>query len=132
MINRRLFVQSNALAAGSAALPDTASAPKPKRALMKLGATVMGGSFREGGRGPFAGGPPAGEEGRGRRASAGPRDPEQGFKPMGRFGIKNVAATAQIAGGRLYVTVDILNPPFLPSSHIDRKRHPATSNRSRQ
>jgi mannonate dehydratase len=115
---------------------------------MKLGATVMGGGFGEG-RGMFPGGAPPGAaapvgEGLrgGRRAGAGPRDPEQGFKSLGRWGIKNVVATAQIADGRLYATVeelkrltdiadkygmavDLLNPPFLPSSHIDRERHPA-------
>ena len=68
--------------------------------------------------------------------------PKQGFRSLGRWGIKNVVATAQIADGRLYatvdelkrltdiadkygMTVDVLNPPFLPSSHIDRERHPA-------
>ena len=65
-----------------------------------------------------------------------------GFRSLGRWGIKNVVAGAQIADGRLYATVDelkrltdiadkygiavdVLNPPFLPSSHIDRERHPA-------
>jgi mannonate dehydratase len=67
---------------------------------------------------------------------------EAGFRSLGRWGIKNVVAGAQIADGRLYATVDelkrltdvadkygiavdVLNPPFLPSSHIDRERHPA-------
>jgi mannonate dehydratase len=67
---------------------------------------------------------------------------EAGFRALGRWGIKNVVAGAQIADGRLYATVDelkrltdladkygiavdILTPPFLPSSHIDRERHPA-------
>jgi len=117
--------------------------------MMKLGATVMGGGFGEGGRRDFSngpggpGGPPAGDGARRPRAAGGaPRDPEQGFKSLGRWGSKNVVATAQIADGRLYatvdelkkltdiadkhgMTVDILNPPFLPSSHIDRERHPA-------
>jgi mannonate dehydratase len=85
---------------------------------------------------------------------------EAGFRALGRWGIKNVVAGAQIGDGRLYATVDelkrltdladkygiavdILNPPFLPSSHIDRERHPsimlgrvrsetATSNRSKR
>jgi mannonate dehydratase len=146
--NRRSFISSGTIAAaGSAANLSTASAAaKPKRAMMKLGATVMGGGFGEGGRRDFSngpGGPPAGDPARRARAAGGaPRDPEQGFKSLGRWGIKNVVATAQIADGRLYatvdelkkltdiadkygMTVDILNPPFLPSSHIDRERHPA-------
>ncbi len=141
-MDRRHFFASSALAAATA-IPGEAKGTKSKRALMKLGATVMGGGFGEGGgRGPFPGGPPAGE-GRGpRRGTGQPRDPEQGFKSLGRWGIKNVVATAEIADGRLYatvdelkkltdiadkygMTVDILNPPFLPSSHIDRERHPA-------
>ena len=165
-MNRRHFVTSTALAtAATTSLAPTASAAKPKRALMKLGATVMGGGFRGGfgeggpGRGAFPGGPggpgapggPAGPGGppptgeaprRPRPASTAPRDPELGFKSLGRWGIKNVVATAQIADGRLYatvdelkrltdtaakygMTVDVLNPPFLPSSHIDRERNPA-------
>jgi len=146
--NRRNFINSGALAgAGSAANLSLASAAaKPKRAMMKLGATVFGGGFGEGGRRDFSNGPAGptpGEAARRPRGAGGPpRDPEQGFKSLGRWGIKNVVATAQIADGRLYatvdelkkltdiadkygMTVDILNPPFLPSSHIDRERHPA-------
>src|SRR6185369_10257808 len=126
---------------------DLAAAAKPKRALMKMGATVGGGFGEGGGRGEGPAGAPAapaadGARG-GRRGGGGqPRDPEQGFRSLGRWGIKNVVASAQIADGRLYATVDelkrltyiadkygiavdILNPPFLPSSHIDRERHPA-------
>jgi mannonate dehydratase len=140
-MNRRQFVSSGALAAAVTSTQTTTVDAAPKRALMKLGATVSGGG-RRGGRGEFAAATPSGEPGRGRRGSGQPRDPEQGFKSMGRFGIKNVVATAQIADDRLFatveelkrltdmadkygVTVDILNPPFLPSSHIDRERHPA-------
>jgi mannonate dehydratase len=78
----------------------------------------------------------------GGRGAAANRDPEAAYKSLGRWGIKNVVGTARIADGRLYatvdelnqltamadkygVTVDVLNPPFLPSSHIDRERHPA-------
>jgi mannonate dehydratase len=143
-MNRRNFVTSSAMAAVGSASAGSAAAAKPKRALMKLGATVMGGFG--GGRGEFPGGPGAGPSGEGarvgRRPGGPPRDPEQGFKSLGRWGIKNVVATAQIADGRLYatvdelnrltdmaakygMTVDLLNPPFLPSSHIDRERHPA-------
>jgi len=151
-MNRRDFVSSGSVAAiGAAAQSQTAQAAKPKRALMKVGATVMGGGFRGGGGrggpgGPVPGGAPPSAEGAAARAprpAAGPpRDPEYGFKSLGRWGIKNVVATAQIADGRLYatvdelkkltdtadkygITVDILNPPFLPSSHIDRERNPA-------
>ena len=143
-MNRRRFVTASALAATASTMQSQrARAAKSKRALMKMGATVMrGGGFAEGGRRP--GGPPEGESSgrRERRGGGAPRDPEQGFKSLGRWGIKNVVATAQIADGRLYatveelkrltdtadkygMTVDVLNPPFLPSSHIDRERHPA-------
>jgi mannonate dehydratase len=119
---------------------------------MKLGATVPGGGGGEGEGGgrragrrgegvPGAAAPAEGARG-GRRGGGQPRDLEQGFKSLGRFGIKNVVATAPIADGRLYatveelkrltdiadkngMTVDVLNPPFLPSSHIDRERNPA-------
>ena len=142
-MNRRRFVTSGAVAAAVfSAETKIIDAAAPKRALMKLGATAGGGG-REGGGGEGADGAPAAEGGRGgRRGSGQPRDPEQGFKSLGRFGIKNVVATAQSADGRLYATVeelkrltdiadkygmsvDVLNPPFLPSSHIDRERHPA-------
>jgi len=107
---------------------------------MKLGATVGGeggGGGRRGGGAPAEGVErPRGGGGRGGGSS------EQGFKSLGRWGIKNVVATAQIADGRQYATVeelkrltdiadkygmsvDVLNPPFLPSSHIDREQHPA-------
>ncbi len=143
-MNRRQFVTSGAVAAAVSATPaGSLGAATPKRALMKLGATVPGGFGEGGGRGEGAPGPPAEGGGRGGRRGGGqPRDPEQGFKSLGRFGIKNVVATAQIADGRLYATVDelkrltdiadkygmavdVLNPPFLPSSHIDRERNPA-------
>src|SRR5260370_5336523 len=141
-MNRRQFVTSGALAAAVVGAPPmTSAAATPARALMKLGATVADGG--EGGRGAARGGA-AGTEGAGvgRRGSGQPRDVEKGFKSLGRWGIKNAVATAEIADGRLYATVDelnrltgiadkygaavdILNPPFLPSSHIDRERHPA-------
>ncbi len=141
-MNRRNFLTSGTLAAAASTLDPQPAPAKPKRALMKLGATVFGG-FPEGMRRPTPGGPQAGASPRPpRRDSGQPRDPEQGFKSLGRFGIKNVVATAQIADGRLYatvdelnrltgiadkygMTVDVLNPPFLPSSHIDRERNPA-------
>ena len=143
-MNRRQFVCSGTIAgAASVIQPKSTSAATPKRALMKLGATVPGGPG-EGGRGasPNAAAVAEGSGRGGRRGGGPPRDPEQGFKSLGRWGIKNVVATAQIADGRLYatvdelnrltaiadkygMTVDVLNPPFLPSSHIDRESHPA-------
>jgi mannonate dehydratase len=143
-MNRRQFVTSSAVGAALSGHPaSTSLAAKPKRALMKAGATVMSGGFGDGGRGELAAEAGAGETGRaGRRGGGRPRDIEQGFKSLGRWGIKNVVATAQISDGRLYasveelkrltdiadkygMTIDVLNPPFLPSSHIDRERHPA-------
>jgi len=148
-MNRRQFVTSGALAAAVTPTQTNAlAATPPKRALMKLGATVPGGGGGEGGRGEGGRGegvgaaPPAEGARGGRRGSGQPRDLDAGFKSLGRFGIRNVVATAQIADGRLYatvdelkrltgiadkygMTVDVLNPPFLPSSHIDRERHPA-------
>ena len=143
-MNRRQFVCSGTIAgAASVIQPKSTSAATPKRALMKLGATVPGGPG-EGGRGasPNAAAVAEGSGRGGRRGGGQPRDLDQGFRSLGRFGIKNVVATAQIADGRLYatveelkrltdiadkygMTVDVLNPPFLPSSHIDRERHPA-------
>ena len=149
-MNRRHFISTTALAAAvSTSTP--ASAATPKRALMKLGATAGGGggggedgpapgAAVAGGDGAAAGAPRGGRNG-GRGGGAN-RDPEAAFKSLGRWGIKNVVATARIADGRMYatveelnrltemagkygMTVDVLNPPFLPSSHIDRERHPA-------
>ncbi len=134
-MNRRSFLSSGAaMAALTSSQPTGAAAATAKRALMKVGATVQGGGG--GGRGGPAGGAPPGA------GLAGNTDAEYGFRSLGRWGIKNVVATAQIADGRLYATVeelkrlidtagkygisvDVLNPPFLPSSHIDRERHPA-------
>src|SRR5579884_4258994 len=64
------------------------------------------------------------------------------LKYLARYGVRNICAYPEIAGGRLYATVDELNrtrelagnngisvdciaPPFLASSHIDREKHPA-------
>jgi mannonate dehydratase len=61
---------------------------------------------------------------------------------LARYGVRNICGYPEIAGGRLYATVDELNrmldiahkysvsvdclaPPFLASSHIDREPHPA-------
>jgi mannonate dehydratase len=64
------------------------------------------------------------------------------LQAVARYGIKNIVSSAQIAGGRLYATVDelkrmrdvaekngisvdVLTPPFLSSTHIDVEKHPA-------
>src|SRR5262245_36385726 len=148
-MNRRQFITSGTLAGAVCAThPNASTAATPKRALMKMGAVMGGGAGEGGGRGEGVGraegGAPAeggGARG-GRRGGGQPRDMEANFRALGRWGIKNVVAGAQIADGRLYATVDelkrltdladkygiavdVLNPPFLPSSHIDRERHPA-------
>ncbi|MDP3749378.1 MAG: mannonate dehydratase [Phenylobacterium sp.] len=67
---------------------------------------------------------------------------EARFSYFARYGVRNICAKPQIAEGRLYATVaeigtvrdaaarfgvsvDILEPPILRSSHIDREPHPA-------
>ena len=112
-MNRRQFISSSGAAAAalsSGLTMDTASAAPPKRALMKLGTETSMGDAR--------------------------------LKTLARFGLKNVGGAPPIADGRLYATVDelkrtrevaekngisydIVTPPFLASSHIDRERHPA-------
>lgn len=64
------------------------------------------------------------------------------LKYLARYGVRNMCGYPQIAGDRLYATVqelsrmtdlagkngisvDCIAPPFLASSHIDRERHPA-------
>ena len=110
---------------------------------MKAGATA---GFGEGEREERPGEGRRTEDSVGGRRGAGgrvPRDPEEGFRTLGRWGIKNVGASASIADpDRLYATVDelkslrdmadnygiivdVLNPPFPPSSNIDREKHPA-------
>lgn len=113
-MNRREFLSSGAAASllpGVTAEPAGAApvAGQRKRALMKVSADV----------------PPT----------------EAGMKAVARYGVKNVVSRAEIADGRLYATVeelsklrdlaerngismDILTPPHLASSHIDREAHP--------
>ena len=67
---------------------------------------------------------------------------EAHFKYLARYGVEACCASPQIAGDRLYATVDeikalvdlgekckvsidCITPPFLESSHIDREKHPA-------
>ncbi len=64
------------------------------------------------------------------------------LKYFARYGVRDITGYPEIAGGRLYATVDELKamrdladknginiegiaPPFLTSSHIDREKHPA-------
>ena len=64
------------------------------------------------------------------------------LKYLARYGVRNICGYPQIEGGRLYATVDELKrmtdmaakyyisvdvtaPPFIPSSYIDREKHPA-------
>ncbi len=64
------------------------------------------------------------------------------FQYLARYGVRNICGYPEISGGRLYATVEELQrlrdlagkygisvnmiaPPFLSSSHIDRERHPA-------
>ncbi|HTL03409.1 MAG TPA: mannonate dehydratase [Vicinamibacterales bacterium] len=120
-MNRRKFISSSsagAAGAAAAALAVGGLAPAPvaaqasKKVLMKVGAN---GSVTE-----------------------------EGLNAVLRYGIKNITASAPIAdreSGRLYATVDelqawreaaekkgvsidILTPPNLASSHIDRERNP--------
>ena len=67
---------------------------------------------------------------------------EKHFQYLARYGVRNVCGYPEIAGDRVYATVDELKrlrdlgdrtkisvdciaPPFLESSHIDREKHPA-------
>jgi len=116
-MNRRQFIASSGAAAvalgrglSPAAAAATQSSPASKRALMKVSADVA------------------------------PDDAK--MKAVARYGVKNAVSHAEIAGDRLYATVDelsrmrdvaekngisvdILTPPNLASSHIDREAHPA-------
>jgi mannonate dehydratase len=113
-MDRRQFIYSSGAAAaaltGGGRMPASVFAAQAKRALMKPGATA--------------------------------RVDDAALKVVARYGIKHIIASAQIADGRLYATVDelkqareiaerngmkieILTPPNLSSSHIDRERNPA-------
>ena len=122
MNRRRFLTQSSVAAAAAAALgagataigAETAAQPAGrKRALMKVGAS-----------------------------SANAYD-EGSLKACLRYGVKNITASPRIADGRLYATVeelerfrdlpdklgvsiDILTPPNVASTHIDRERNPAS------
>src|SRR5437660_2551199 len=114
-MNRRTFISSSGAVAAAALTsgglaPQTASAATPKRALMKVGATAQ--------------------------------CDDEHLKAVARYGIKHVVSAPPIAdAGRLYATVDelkqmrdvadrngvsvyLLTPPNLASSHIDREKNP--------
>ena len=111
-MNRRQFVStSGAAAAALTTIPSGPAAAAPKRALMKLGCQTA------------------------------PTN-EQHLRYLARYGVEGICGYPEIAGGRLYATVEeltrmrdmaekyrirveLLAPPFLASSHIDRERHPA-------
>ena len=98
-MNRRQFVTSGALtAAVSAPNQNTIASAKPMRALMKLGATVRGGGSARGERGESPARPQVGE-GVNRRGAGQPRDLEQGFRSLGRWGVKNVFAPLRLQMG---------------------------------
>jgi mannonate dehydratase len=111
-MNRRQFISSSGAAAvlSNGLATSTTSAAPAKRALMKLGTETQMNDAR--------------------------------LKSLARFGLTNVGGPPPIADGRLYANVDelkrtrevaekngisydIVTPPFLASSHIDRERHPA-------
>jgi mannonate dehydratase len=112
-MNRRQFLSSSGFAAVAVTTAHAAPAPvaaaPSKRALMKVAADVA------------------------------PVDAQ--LKAVARYGIKNIVSHPQIADGRLFATVeeltrmreaaernglsvDVLTPPNLASSHIDREAHP--------
>jgi len=123
LMDRRNFLSSTAIGAAAAALGGggmaeaAGQAAKPaaataKRALMKVGATARGVD-------------------------------DESLKALARYGVTHVVVNAPIAEqGRLYATVDeltqqrelvernkltvaVMTPPNLTSSHIDRERNPA-------
>ena len=111
MKRRRFMSFSSAAAAALAGSgPAAASATTPRRALMKLGTETGISDVR--------------------------------LTYLARFGVKNVCAGPKPPDGRLYATVDelksmrdaadkygisvdLLNPPFLSSNHVDTEKHAA-------
>ena len=109
-MNRRQFVSNSGAALAAAAHPSSIAAA-PKRALMKLGCQTTPTS-------------------------------EEHMKYLARYGVEGICGTPEVPDGRLYATVDelkrmremaekyrirvdLIAPPFLASSHIDREKHPA-------
>ena len=112
-MNRRQFISSSGAAAAalsSGSTTQTASAAPAKRALMKLGTETQLGDAR--------------------------------LKSLARYGLKNVGGSPPRAEGSVWpalddlkrarelaekngISYDIVTPPILASSHIDRERHPA-------
>src|SRR6202789_3186450 len=112
MMNRRQFVSSSGAAAAlsSGLATETASAAPAKRALMKLGTETQ--------------------------------ISDASLKRLARYSLTNVGGPCPVAEGHMWASVaelkqphdlaqksgisdDIVPPPILASSHIDRERHPA-------
>ena len=130
-MNRRNFFTISGLAAAGLTLGGSAAT-----------SALEGGTSASAGTGPKAG------KGPGKRpvllkvgCQSGPSNDEH-FAYFARYGVRNICAAPKIADGRLYPTVaeleqlkemanrhglsvDLLTPPQLPSSHIDRERNPA-------
>jgi mannonate dehydratase len=109
-MNRRDFFSSGCAAAVLTGIPPVAAAP-PAGPLMRLG------------------------------CQSAPTN-EQHLQYLERYGVQGICGYPEIADGRLYatpdelhrmrdlaerhhITLDIIAPPFLASSHIDREKHPA-------
>jgi mannonate dehydratase len=107
-VNRRDFL---ALGAAAGAVPSGAAGAPSKRALMKLG------------------------------CQSAPTN-ETHLAYLARYGVRNICGYPEISDGRLYasvdelkrmvdlagrngISVDMIAPSFLPSSHIDAEKHPA-------
>jgi mannonate dehydratase len=112
-MNRREFVATSGVGALALSIPSSprASEIPSKRALMKLG------------------------------CQSGPAD-ETHIAYLARYGVRNFCASVQTPPDRLYPTVeelnqlrdtankygvslDMIDPPFLASTHIDNEKHPA-------
>ena len=109
-MNRRNFLSSGCAAAALTGIPPAAAAP-PTGPLMRLG------------------------------CQSAPTN-EQHLQYLERYGVQGICGYPENADGRLYatpdelhrmrdlaerhhITLDIIAPPFLASSHIDREKHPA-------
>jgi mannonate dehydratase len=126
-MNRRHFISASAVGAAATALGDGGIA----------------GALEQASKGSPAGSPSAAAKPALMKVGATARCDDASLKAIVRYGIKNIVTSASIAEqGRLYatvdelkqirdvavrngVTIDVLTPPNLGSSHIDRERNPA-------